>query len=310
MKTRFVAALSLFILTPLTLAAQTNGSEYFGQTPPGDTAVIFEPNILSAGDVDHHKGGVVFSPDGKECYYTVWGKNFSSAKIYYTQLRRDGWSTPVEAPFSAGYYASGTSFSKDGNKLFFCRKKLGEKNKIWMVQRTAQGWGEAQKLPSPINSDSLCWDSGYSETHDGTGYFCSIRPGGLGRADIWRTRQMPGQPLQVENLDTIVNTSSSEYGSLIAPDGSFLIFSSERPGGFGNSDLYVTFQRGNGTWTKAMTLERNGAGINVKDTGSCDPSLSPDGRFLFFTIGGQVHWISTKIIAEIKKEVFHTETVK
>ena len=291
--------LSLFVNIRLTQTIP-DGS-YFGQTLPGDSAVIFDPEIMSLPDADHHIGKVVFSPDGKECYITVWGKNFSTAKIYYSKREGSIWSQKVEAPFSIGYYTDGTFFSKDGNKLFFNR---GAIPKIWMVQRTSQGWSDPKKLPSPINSDSLHWDYDYSETADGTGYFCSDRPGGQGH-DLWRTQRIQGQLLQIENLGTIVNSAVSDFNSLIAPDESYLIFSSERPGGYGYSDLYVTFNTGNGNWTKPVTMERNGAGINIKNTGSSNPALSPDGRFFFFTMKGDVYWISTKIINDIKKEVFN-----
>lgn len=306
MKTKMIITFSLLGIITLTSVAQNNSFDYFGQTPPGDSAVIFTPSIISRADADHNKGKVAFSPDGKEFYITVWGKNFSSVKIYYTKREGNIWSQLAEAPFSIGYYTSGIYFSKDGNKLFFSR---GTKPKIWMVQRTLQGWSDPKKLPSQINSDSLHWDYDYSETADGIAYFCSNRPAGQGH-DLWRTNHIQGQTLQIENLDTIVNSAASEYSSLIAPDESYLIFSSERSGGYGYSDLYVTFNKGYGNWTKPVTMERNGAGINIKNTGSCDPSLSPDGRFLFFSRSGDIYWISTKIIDDIKNEVFNSKITK
>lgn len=305
MRTKIITTLSLLGIIALTTVAQDK-FDYFGQTPPKDSAVVFAPGIISLADADHHIGKVVFSPDGKECYISVWRNNFSSAKIYYTKREGDSWSQPAEAPFSIGYYANGAFFSKDGNKLFFNR---GTIPKIWMVQRTSQGWSDPKKLPSPINSDSLHWDYDYSETADGTAYFCSNRPGGQGH-DLWRSQQIQGQSIQIENLDTIVNSAASEFCSLIAPDGSYLIFSSERPGGYGYSSLYVTFNKGNGNWTKPVTMEKNGAGINIKNTSWFDPSLSPDGRYLFFNTKGEVYWISTKVIDDIKKEVFNPKITK
>lgn len=310
MKAKIIVISVLTFFVTIKSNAQTKSTDYFGQPTPGDSAVIFAPDIISVGDVDHHIGKLVFSPDGNECYYTVWGKKFSSAKIYYTKREGNNWSYPVEASFSVGNYVNGGSFSNDGDTLFFNRRRPGEKKpKIWMVQRTPHGWGEPKELSPPINSDSLYWDFDYSETNDGTAYFCSSRPGGQG-IDIWRTKQIQGQPLQIENLGTIVNSTASEFSSLIAPDGSFLIFCSERPVGHNYSNLYITFNTKNGNWTKPVIMERNDAGINTKNKSWSDPALSPDGKFLFFNIHGKVYWISTKIIADIKKEVFKLKITK
>ncbi|MGD8787175.1 MAG: hypothetical protein PVJ60_07110, partial [Phycisphaerales bacterium] len=48
------------------LQAQTDSIDYFGQTPPEDTPVVFAPGIISlSGRCEY---ATVFSPDGNECY--------------------------------------------------------------------------------------------------------------------------------------------------------------------------------------------------------------------------------------------------
>jgi len=63
----------------------------------------------------------------------------------------------------------------------------------------------------------------------------------------------------------------------IAPDESFLIFVSSRETGFGNCDLYISFNK-NGKWTNPENL---GPDVNSKEI-ELGPTISPDGRFLFF----------------------------
>lgn len=286
--------------------AQTDSIGYFGQTPPGDKAVKFAPDIISLPDrLEDH---IAFSPNGNECYFSVWGINYSSARIYYTKRENNIWSPQVEAPFSVGHYAKNPFFSTDGNKLYFDYGGT-EPKYIWMVQRTAQGWSDPQVLPSPINSGYS--DGGYSETADSIAYFTSTRPGGQGY-DIWCTHRMSGQPLQAENLGTPVNSSVSDYASYIAHDGSYLIFTSERPGGHAYSDLYITFKKESGDWIVPVNMERNGAGINIINTVEVSPTLSPDGCFLFFTrytnTGGMetedIYWVSTHILVGLRKAAF------
>ncbi|MGD1007977.1 MAG: putative Ig domain-containing protein [Ignavibacteriaceae bacterium] len=291
--------------------------DYFGQSPPGDSAVVFAPGIISL--TDRLENSLAFSPDGNECFISVWGANYSSAKIYWTKRVGNEWTPQVEAPFSVGHFASRPFFSLDGNKLYFHYANYSgpDPYNIWMVQRTSNGWSEPIHLPSPINSNYR--DGSYSETADGTVYFTSNRPGGYdNKGDIWRTRKVPGQPLQVENLGNIVNSSAWDADSYVSPDGSFLIFTSERPGGYGSSDIYITYKKDDGDWTQPVNMERNGNGINIKNTASVGPSISPDGKFLFFshwarTPTGEtadIYWISTKVIDDIKKEIFNSKITK
>src|SRR6186713_2131449 len=74
---------------------------------------------------------------------------------------------------------------------------------------------------------------------------------------------------------------------LIAPDESFLIFHSNRPGGFGikdkdvnviHCDLYISFNEA-GKWTKPINM-----GDQINTTGiEMAPALTPDGKYFLFT---------------------------
>ncbi len=45
------------------------------------------------------------------------------------------------------------------------------------------------------------------------------------------------------NLGQLINSSSDEHDPLIAPDERYLIFTSTRPGGAGEADLYISFRK-------------------------------------------------------------------
>jgi Tol biopolymer transport system component len=311
MKTKIIITFLLSGIITLTLVAQKNTFDYFGQTPPGDSAIIFAPRIISL--TDRLEGKIAFSPDGNECYFTVWGTNFSSCKIYCTKTLNNTWTEQVEASFSIGHYCGEPFLSADGNKLYFNYSYRDKPTNMWVVQRTNQGWSDPQELPSPINSER--WDANYSESAEGTIYFASNRPGGFDeKGDIWCIRKASDQPNLAEILGTPVNSTAWDAG-LIAPDGSYLIFTSERPGGIGRSDLYITFIKEDNSWTTPANMKS----INISGISSTtDPSISPDGRFLFFvrynrTNAGEtrdIYWVSTKIIDDIKKEVFNSEITK
>jgi hypothetical protein len=303
MKTRLMTTFSLLAITTLTIIAQTSNIDYFGHTPPGDTAVVFAPGIISL--TNGNEQNIVFSADGKDCFFGEWAKDYSYAKVYNTKYIDKKWTMPTEASFSIGHFTSGAFFSADGNKFYFhyANYSGSEPYDIWMVKRSSKGWGDPQHISSPINSDYR--DGCYSETKDNVIYFASNRPGGMdNKGDIWRVHQVLGQQIQVENLGATVNSNAWEWDACIAPDESYLIFTSERPGCIGYADLYITFRKEDASWTSPINMEKNGRGINLKNAGSSGATLSPDGRFLFFSRSGDIYWISTSIIDEIKKDVF------
>ena len=100
-------------------------------------------------------------------------------------------------------------------------------------------------------------------TKDGTMYFFSNRKGGFGKSDIYHSRLENGEYKVVKNLSSPVNSEFSDYDSFIAPDESYLIFSSDRPGGYGKyNDIYITFRKKDGTWTEPKNL-----GYDFRDSG-------------------------------------------
>ena len=98
-------------------------------------------------------------------------------------------------------------------------------------------------LASPIHSGSGEWS--YSETTDGTSYFISTRPGGMGGMggmDLYRTRRETGQALSVVNLGSLLNSPYHDRATCIAPDGAYLIFSSARSGDFADRCPHQSFR--------------------------------------------------------------------
>ena len=80
-------------------------------------------------------------------------------------------------------------------------------------------------------------------------YYCSLRSDGYGGYDLWvsdraTTQDAWGPPA---NLGPIVNSSSQDFSPDISPDGLSLYFGSDRPGGSGTYDIWVT--------TRASTQE-------------------------------------------------------
>ncbi len=125
------------------------------------------------------------------------------------------------------------------------------------------------RLDGLFGRPALVWevDSPFRDTRtairrDGLEMFItSNRPGGLGANDVWvSTRETTLDAWSTPvNLGPPINTAAAEGGPALSCDGTTMYFFSERPGGFGGRDLYVT------TRTELCNDENNGNNQRCKE---------------------------------------------
>ncbi|MGD8536784.1 MAG: hypothetical protein PVF66_13125, partial [Candidatus Aminicenantes bacterium] len=235
---------------------------YLGQKPPGMTPEVFAPGIISTGS--QGEGCSAFTLDGKIFCFNRRTPSEEHKTIYLTEIEEGKWTKPVPAPFNSEYPDWDFHFAPDSQTFLFTSKRPVKQNdppsqysNIWVTKLTDSGWTPPRMLEYPINISSN-HDCGGTLTKDGTLYFFSRREGGLGQSDIYRARLVDGRYSKVENLGQCINSEYADYDSFIAPDESYLIFSSDRPGGYGKyNDMYVAFLRDDGTWTEPQNLGRD-----------------------------------------------------
>src|SRR5690606_3109874 len=84
-------------------------------------------------------------------------------------------------------------------------------------------FGEARNLKYPLNTQH--WESMPTVSADGkTLYFCSNRPGGKGKSDIYKATWTGTGFGNIENLGDKINTEGDEQSPFIHPDGKTLYF--------------------------------------------------------------------------------------
>lgn len=253
---------------------------YLGQKPPGLIPEIFAPGLISTNLSQSY---IAFLDGARVCVFSV--STDRGHETYYTYERDGRWTKPERAPFeelqghpnyTTGplgrrvYYHSGNPTHAEDTRL---------DDNIWTIQWTGSGWAEPEALPEPVNSE---YGEAYpSAAGDGTVYFFTWRREGTRGYDIWFSRRNRGKYREAERLPWPINTDFIEYDPYIAPDESFLIFGSDRPGGFGKSDNYICFRREDGSWTSPMNLGRpyNSSSFDLCANGT------PDGKYFFFTSG-------------------------
>ena len=140
-------------------------------------------------------------------------------------------------------------------------------------------FGEPMNIESPVNSSD--GEGSPSISADGLSlYFASLRPGGQGLSDIWVTTRATVSDLWGEptNLGPAVNSSAWDGEPSISRDGLSLYFGSQRSGGQGMSDIWVTTRAtASDPWKEAVNL---GPIINTPSD-EVDVFISVDGLSLY-----------------------------
>lgn len=274
---------------------------------PGSTAKPYAPDFF--GKLDRlTRFGVAISEDGNECYFAVALNDDGRFReeIRFTVRQDDGsWTKPQALlPNERKYKYVDPHFSSDGNRLFFIYTKPASEPTtsrrtmfdIWYVDRKGESWSTPVNLGEPISTPNA-EDYFVSLTSEKTIFFGSNRDDSS-NFDLYSARLgSSGRYEKPQPLPGDVNTNRYEADVFVAPDESYVIFSSSgRQDGRGQGDLYVSFKDAAGNW---------GAGLNLGDRVNSNrqefaPSISRDQKALFFSRGGVLHWVSTEVIDKLR----------
>lgn len=177
--------------------------------------------------------------------------------------------------------------SADGNTLIFTSNRTDDPGKakananfedIYMATRQGNGWS-APKLISP-NVNIKYNDAAASLSPDGKTLFLYYEEG---EGDIYTSTLEGGEWTKPKALNKNINTALFwETCASVSADGTKLYFASNRPGGFGELDLYVSERDSKGDWGKAVNL---GPAVNTPENED-SPFIHHDGVTLYFSSNG------------------------
>jgi hypothetical protein len=254
------------------------------------------PRIFAPGIVSMTRSGdyaCTMSPDGKEFYFTRFAGSLASQWTMVTRLVEGGWTFPERATFSAGFNAHEPHVSRDNRRIYwgwFRPVPPGEPNPqkknygIWASDRTPGGWSEPSFVGQGMFVSTTAAGEVYVTDHT------DLPNGYLAKARMTNGRFAGLERLTggMEKLRSATFTNIAHPA--IAPDGRFILFDVE-----GGSHLCVCFREDDGSWGEALDLTRHGidpmAGIAF---------VSPDGKYVFFGLRGDVYWVGAEFIDALR----------
>ena len=296
-----VAVAAAVLLWPRTEVFYSDGSRsWTAEADLGLRTVLWDKGdpLAVLGELDDDYDPCL-SADGTTLYFTR-GRAGGAADVYTTTRTADGWAPP--APLGGINTRSdelGPAVSPDGRRLVFSSDRPGGLGgyDLYVGERTDTGWAEPRNLGPRVNTASNEYDPAL--TPDGTTLLFSSNRGAAadqrGEATPWAgtlrepSRSTPHDIYAVDLGDEqaparrvdAVCSASGDGQPAVSPDGLWLCFTSDRPGGRGGYDL----------WRSRITLppiagllppENLGAPVNT-EANEFDPALSAEGFALLFS---------------------------
>jgi len=250
-----------------------------GQTPPGRVPEVFAPGILSTTAHEYH---VSFAPDGREILFSR-----SGVGTLVSRWKDDGWTVPEPLYFlDEDHLTEEANFTPDGRAVVFCgRASVREPRVLYRAERVGEGWGEPVELFPGMYATS---------TRDGSLYYTARGEGRDIGAIVRRPRLGDGYGDPVVVAGEGINTEFPDAHPWIAPDESLLLFDTYRDPDAG---IYVAFRRTDGTWSPAVPLCDK---LGIPPVGQT--ALSPDGKYLFFCMAGDIYWVDAGFLDELRPD--------
>ena len=294
-----VVIISLVLILLLTACSNTEhkpknnnlpakANPYLEQKPPSLIPEPFAPGMVST------KGwevGGVFTPDLKAFFYINLSEESKKQEIVTFINQGNQWQETVLSP------RKGQPFVSPDSKTLH----LGN----WYMEHTESGWSEMKNLGAPFKDFRIMR---LTASAKGTYFFDEFKPDFTG--DIRFSRLVDGQHEEPKLLGKRINDGKS-FHPFIAPDESYLLFDGEREGGYGDSDIYISFKQQDSLWGEPINL---GDKINTPAWEAC-ASITPDGKYLFFnrTIGPiqddtsgyeniDIFWVDSKVIEQLNNK--------
>ena len=303
---------SLVALALLLACTEEAGEAPSAPAPPARQVATNAPPQFSVWAAPVNLGPIVnsafadldpfISKDGLSLYFIAGqGRGGSGQRDIWVSQRAstdDPWGPPqnLGPTVNSAAQENTPTLSHDGHRLYFASNRPGGLGGFDLYasrrrdKRDDFGWEAPVNLGNGVNTSANEADPAFHEdeaTGGVTLYFASNRPGGAGLEDVYAGALGPDGSVGPVGLVAELSTSSNDKHPAIRRDGLELFMTSDRPGGFGNADVWVsTRTSAAGPWSAPVNL---GPVVNTptrppdaEQANDFRPALSFDGTALYF----------------------------
>ncbi len=180
-------------------------------------------------------------------------------------------------PINDAYSNFNPVVSSDGNTMVYMTA-LKFYDAVFFTRKEKGKWTSPVNITPELQSDGDLYISYLSP--DGKKLFLSRDDDN--NSDIYSSTFDGVRWSVAEKLDKTINTKGWESHAVLSDDGKSMIFSSDRPGGFGALDLYISYLNSDGSWGTPVNL-----GPEINTPFNEDRAfLTDNGRLLFFASQG------------------------
>ncbi|ODT92350.1 MAG: hypothetical protein ABS82_13845 [Rhodanobacter sp. SCN 67-45] len=230
-------------------------------------ATTVVPPLAAGPWVLEHDASPAFTPDGDT---VVFARGNGATRRLFAAHRHDGaWSPAQRVAFSDHWMDLEPAMAPDGRYLVFISNRPangtgkaldgdwggqawpGRGGNLWRVDRVGDGWGTPVRLPDSVNRSSTTFSPAVAG--DGSVYFMRANPAD-GSFRLYVSRREHGHYQNAVALALGTGAGRSDFDPAVAPDQSFLVFSSDRPPAPANgNDLFIAFAVPGG-WSAPVDL--------------------------------------------------------
>lgn len=244
-------------------------SLYLGQTPPGNTPLIFKLDVSP----EHFAAErITISDDGREIYYSEIKSYYpiNSARIKSYRYTDGKWT----GPFVLFENFCSPALSVTGDTMYF---ENGSFETYLSVKKESK-WSIPKRFLSKPDS------AHYMQVTNSGNYYLSSNPlNTIGLAD-WCKLNFTASDTIAVGLGMPLNTAWNNLDFFVSRDESFMIVTTP----FG---LSISYPKKDGGWTNPRNL---GAKINF-GLGMWGPYVTPDNKYLFYTTGTKTDYSDVNV---------------
>ncbi len=187
------------------------------------------------------------------------------------------------------------SLTADGKQLIYTARLYGQEDFIMSTKKDGV-WQKGVPLKG-VNTEQN--EGAQSISVDGKFlvFTACDRKDGYGRCDLYYSEVRDGRWTPAANIGSPINSSAWESQPSISADGRALYFASDRKGGKGGKDIWVSYRQKDGKWGRPQNL----GDIVNSPYDEKSPFIHPDNQTLYFTSDGHPGMGETDLFFARKK---------